>query len=103
LIHNAAKFSPEASKVEINVFQTETNVKVAIIDKGVGIPQEALPHLFERFYRAKNVTLAEIPGSGIGLFIVNSIVNELGGTIEVASESGKGTTFTVCLKRVNAE
>jgi signal transduction histidine kinase len=99
LINNAAKFSPEGSKVDVKISQTETHVNVAIIDKGVGIPQEALPHLFKRFYRAKNVTVAEIPGSGIGLYIVNSIVGELGGEILVESIANKGTTFTVCLRR----
>lgn len=100
LINNAAKFSPEGSQVEINISQTDTHVNVAIIDKGVGIPQEDVPHLFERFYRAKNVTVAEIPGSGIGLYIVNSIVQELGGQITVDSIPNNSTTFTVCLKRV---
>ena len=99
LINNAAKFSPEGSKVDVKISQTETHVKIAIIDKGVGIPQDALPHLFKRFYRAKNVTIAEIPGSGIGLYIVNSIVTELGGEILVESIANKGTTFTVCLRR----
>jgi PAS domain S-box-containing protein len=99
LINNAAKFSPENSAVEIHVSQTETYVQVAIVDKGVGIPQEAIPHLFKRFYRAKNVTVAEIPGSGIGLYIVNSIISELGGQILVESVPNKGTTFTVCLRR----
>jgi PAS domain S-box-containing protein len=98
LMNNAAKFSPEGSKVDVKISQTETHVKIAIIDKGVGIPQEALPHLFKRFYRAKNVTVAEIPGSGIGLYIVNSIVGELGGEILVESIANQGTTFTVCLK-----
>lgn len=99
LINNAAKFSPEGSQVDIKVSQTETHVNIAIIDKGVGIPEEAIPHLFKRFYRAKNVTVAEIPGSGIGLYIVNSIVGELGGEILVDSVANQGTTFTVCLKR----
>ena len=99
LINNAAKFSPENSTVEIKLSQTETHVNVAIIDKGLGIPQDDLPHLFKRFYRAKNVTVAEIPGSGIGLYIVNSIVSELGGAILVESIPNEGTTFTVCLRR----
>ena len=71
---------------------------ISITDHGFGIPSEAIPHLFERFYRAKNVTIAEIPGSGIGLYIVKSIVSELGGTIEVESELKKGTTFIVHLR-----
>jgi len=99
LINNAAKFSPENSEVEIKISQTETHVNIAIVDKGLGIPQEDLPHLFKRFYRAKNVTVAEIPGSGIGLYIVNSIVSELGGAIIVESIPNEGTTFTVCLRR----
>lgn len=103
LINNAAKFSPEGSRVDIHISQTDTHVNVAIIDKGVGIPQEAIPHLFKRFYRAKNVTVAEIPGSGIGLYIVNSIVKELGGEITVESVPNMGTTFTVCLKRAETQ
>jgi signal transduction histidine kinase len=99
LINNAAKFSPENSAVEVKLSQTETHLNVAIIDKGLGIPQEDLPHLFKRFYRAKNVTVAEIPGSGIGLYIVSSIVSELGGEIIVESIPNTGTTFTVCLRR----
>lgn len=99
LINNAAKFSPEGSKVEIKTFQNERYVNIVVVDKGVGIPKEDIPHLFKRFYRAKNVTVAEIPGSGIGLYIVNSIVTELGGKILVESIPDKGTTFTVCLKR----
>jgi len=103
LINNAAKFSPEGSEVEINVFQNEKYVNALVIDKGVGIPQEDIPHLFKRFYRAKNVTVAEIPGSGIGLYIVNSIVTELGGKILVESTPNVGTTFTVCLKRAETQ
>ncbi len=101
LINNAAKFSPEGSSVNIYVSHTEDSVSVDITDSGVGIPQEAIPHLFERFYRAKNVTIAEIPGSGIGLYIVKSIVDELGGSISVNSRTGKGTTFTVSLRRAD--
>jgi PAS domain S-box-containing protein len=100
LLNNAAKFSPEGSQVEIIISQDEEYLKTAIIDKGIGIPEEDLPHLFKRFFRAKNVTVAEIPGSGIGLYIVNSIITELGGKILVESTPNQGTTFTVCLKRV---
>jgi len=99
LLHNAAKFSPEGSVIQIDLSLTDSHVDVAIVDKGVGIPQEDIPHLFERFFRAKNVTIAEIPGSGIGLYIVHSIVKELGGEIIVDSVPEVGTTFTVRLKR----
>ena len=99
LINNAAKFSVEGGAVNVNVSQDENEVRIAIIDSGVGIPQDSIPYLFERFYRAKNVTIAEIPGSGIGLYIVKSIVDGLGGTIRVDTEINKGTTFTVSLQR----
>ncbi|MGZ9223925.1 MAG: ATP-binding protein [Anaerolineales bacterium] len=99
LINNAAKFSPEGSSVTINVTEAEDEVRVSISDQGLGIPPEAQQHLFERFYRARNVTIAEIPGSGIGLYIVKSIVEELGGKINVESELNKGTIFTVTLQR----
>jgi signal transduction histidine kinase len=99
LLNNAAKFSSEGGSVQINVSQNGTDVKVQIIDAGIGIPQEAISHLFERFYRAKNVTIAEIPGSGIGLYIVKSIVEELGGTILVESVMNKGTIISVTLKQ----
>ena len=98
LINNAAKFSPERSAIEINVQSEEEGVMVSISDHGLGIPPEALPHLFERFYRARNVTIAEIPGSGIGLYIVKTIVEELGGSIQVESVINQGTKFIVRLK-----
>lgn len=99
LINNAVKFSRQGGAVKIIVSENESEVLIEIVDSGVGIPQQAIPHLFERFYRAKNVTIAEIPGSGIGLYIVKSIVETLGGTIHVQSVIDQGTTFTVSLKR----
>ncbi len=98
LVNNAVKFSPEGGTVEVTAVVGEREVVVSITDHGLGIPSDALPHLFERFYRAKNVTVAEIPGSGVGLYIVKSIVDELGGRIEVKSELNQGTTFSVSLR-----
>ena len=98
LINNAIKFSPKGSAVEIDVKRTVDQTRISITDHGLGIPPEAMPHLFQRFYRAKNVTIAEIPGSGIGLYIVKSIIEALGGKINVESAQNKGTTFTVSLR-----
>ena len=97
LINNAVKFSPEGSNVRVIVSFSD-GVDVSIIDQGMGIAPDAMPHLFEKFYRARNVTVAEIPGSGIGLYIVKSIIEELGGTIDIKSELNKGTTFIVHLR-----
>ena len=100
LINNAAKFSKQGGMVNITVSPDEDHIHVYIRDDGVGIPEEAIPYLFQRFYRARNVTIAEIPGSGIGLYIVKSIVEELGGRIDVESLLDHGTTFIVSLKKV---
>jgi PAS domain S-box-containing protein len=100
LINNAIKFSPQGSSVEIGVQILEGQVEISISDQGIGIPSDAIPHLFQRFYRAKNVTIAEIPGSGIGLYIVKSVIEELGGNINVESVQGKGTTFAITFKSV---
>jgi signal transduction histidine kinase len=98
LINNAVKFSPEGKAVEVAMERGAGEIQVSVTDQGLGIPPEAVPHLFERFFRAKNVTVAEIPGSGVGLYIVKSIVDELGGRIEVRSELNQGTTFIVSLR-----
>jgi len=98
LINNATKFSPEGSEVRITVTRSDEYVSILIQDQGMGIAPEAVPHLFEKFYRAKNVTIAEIPGSGIGLYIVKSIIEELGGKIDVKSELNNGTAFIVHFK-----
>jgi len=98
LINNAVKFSPEGRAVNVTVNREAEYASITIADHGLGIPSDALPHLFERFYRAKNITIAEIPGSGIGLYIVKSIIDELSGTISVESEVNRGTTFTVKLR-----
>jgi len=103
LINNAVKFSPKGSTVEVSIKKTEDQTHISITDHGLGIPPESMSHLFERFYRAKNVTIAEIPGSGIGLYIVKSIVEALGGKISVESAQNKGTIFTVTLRNAEPE
>ncbi|MCA2001456.1 MAG: hypothetical protein LDL51_06300 [Chloroflexi bacterium] len=97
LINNAVKYSPEGAAVEVIAKTGGREARVMVVDHGMGIPPDDLPHLFERFFRARNVTVAEIPGSGVGLYIVKSIIDELGGRIEVKSELNRGTTFIVSL------
>jgi PAS domain S-box-containing protein len=102
LINNATKFSSDLSTVHVKVTANEEEVDIAVIDHGMGIPTRDLPHLFERFYRARNVTIAEIPGSGVGLYIVKSILEGIGGRIQLTESSGAGTTFVVTLRRAAA-
>ncbi len=97
LINNATKFSPEGSFVIVNISKESKKAHISISDQGLGIPQQDIPNLFEQFFRARNVTLAEIPGSGVGLYIVKSIIDELKGEIKVESEINKGTTFIITL------
>jgi len=98
LINNAIKYSPEGSSVKIRVALKENLMEVDIIDQGMGIPAHETSHLFERFFRARDVSIAEIPGSGVGLFIVKSILEGLGGSIKLTNSSSLGTTFTATLK-----
>lgn len=99
LLSNATKYSPTGGEVTITVRRVdEAGAPVAVVsvrDHGLGIPADALPHIFERFYRASNAS--DIPGVGIGLAGTQQIIGQHGGSIDVASEEGKGTTMTVRL------
>lgn len=97
LLHNAAKYSPNSMEISVQVAQSPNQATIAVSDHGIGIPRESLPHLFERFYRAPNAEAQRVSGLGIGLFIVREIVALHGGTINVESASGRGSTFTVSL------
>jgi two-component system phosphate regulon sensor histidine kinase PhoR len=101
LINNATKFSPEYSSIIVKIVQLDKDIHVAITDQGLGIPVEDMPRLFDKFFRGRNVTIAEIPGSGVGLYIVKNIIQQLGGSIKVSSVLNEGTTFTVILKSTN--
>jgi signal transduction histidine kinase/DNA-binding NarL/FixJ family response regulator len=96
LVSNAVKFTPENGRVSINVQRQNEELVIRISDTGIGIPKEALPKIFECFYRV-NQRDKEIQGTGLGLAIVHKIVMMHSGRIEVASEVGQGTTFTVFL------
>ena len=102
LLANAIKYSPEASLVRVALRACPDNVLLAVSDNGCGIEPAEQTHIFERFYRARKQE-ESVPGSGVGLSLVKEIVTQHGGTIEVASEPGKGSTFTVSLPRKVAE
>jgi PAS domain S-box-containing protein len=104
LLTNAIKYSPDGGAVTVRVTHHANEARLSVIDHGMGIPPEALPHLFERFYRVMGAA-GRIQGLGLGLYISQRIVEAHGGRIDVASELGHGTTFTVTLplQRVSAE
>lgn len=97
LFSNALKFTSEGGRVAVRVSKEQGFARLIVEDNGSGIPQEDLPYIFERFYRADKSRNRLTGGSGIGLTISRAIVNAHGGSIEVESTQGRGTKFTVIL------
>lgn len=95
LISNAIKFSPENKTIQVTTKVTDTLVFIEVRDQGIGIPAEEQEHMFERFFRAKNVT--NIQGTGLGLNIVAKYLETMNGKINFTSELNKGTTFTITI------
>lgn len=95
LLSNAVKYSASGTTISLHVTCQSTQVVLQLQDQGIGIPEADLEHLFESFYRAKNV--GKVAGTGLGLAIVKNAVELHSGSITVASEVGVGTTFTICL------
>jgi signal transduction histidine kinase len=100
LISNAIKYTPREGRVTVTVICTDEEVQIAVEDTGIGIPEEALGHIFEEFYRATNAREIEHEGTGLGLTIVKDIVTRFGGRIAVNSQPGAGSRFTVILPLV---
>jgi PAS domain S-box-containing protein len=96
LLTNALKYSPDRADVLVRVSHEANEARVSVIDHGVGISAEALPFLFDRFYRAAGAA-HQAQGLGLGLYISQRIIEAHGGRIDVESEVGKGSTFTVVL------
>jgi two-component system, OmpR family, sensor kinase len=96
LTENAIKFT-ETGTVWLSAATHDGQVRLTVRDSGRGIPADALPHIFERFYRADPARSRHVEGTGLGLAVVNNIVRVHGGTISVDSAEGAGTTFTVDL------
>jgi signal transduction histidine kinase len=95
LISNALKYSAPGNPVEIHLSAYQGHIQLVVQDRGIGIPPEDLQYLFDLFHRAHNV--GTTPGTGLGLAIVKKAVDLHGGTVEVQSEVGRGTQFTVTL------
>jgi len=95
LISNAIKFTPEGGRVDVRLLQRGPNVRIEVVDTGIGISPEEQGRLFERFFRATTATERHIPGTGLGLYIACAIAEAHGGGIEVESEPDRGTTFCV--------
>lgn len=98
LLDNAIKYSPEKSTISVIAKKRDGTVEIRVIDTGGGIPNEDLPHIFDRFYRAsKSRSKEQVSGYGLGLSIAKQIVESHGGSISAESKITKGTTLTVKL------
>jgi len=97
LISNAAKYSGESRWIGIRAWAADNSVWIAVEDRGIGIEQAELPHLFDAFYRAKAVRSAQIHGTGLGLNLARSFARDSGGDLSVESAPGEGSRFTVRL------
>jgi two-component system sensor histidine kinase VicK len=95
LIGNAIKFSHDGGHVHIWVSADDGNLQFSVEDNGIGIPEDAIPHLFTKFFRVQSPAVAELEGTGLGLALAREAVVAHGGDIEVQSTLGKGTRFTV--------
>jgi len=101
LVDNAIKFSPNGGSVEIRTRQDGTKVLVAVEDHGIGISPENLPRIFDRFYHLDRSGDELFDGIGLGLAITRQVIEQHHGSLDVTSEAGKGSTFTITLKRWN--
>jgi signal transduction histidine kinase len=97
IMTNAMKYTPEGGAILISCGVAGKNVWVKIADTGVGIPEDDLPHVFDRFYRVDKARSRESGGTGLGLSIAKEIIERHGGIITVTSEIGRGSAFTVSL------
>ncbi|WP_448258254.1 sensor histidine kinase [Microbacterium aurum] len=99
LVSNAVKYTPRAGTVDVAVNTEGTDAVVTITDTGIGIGADDLPRIFGDYFRAETAREAGLPGTGLGMGISRAIVEEHGGTLELTSEPGAGTTATVRLPR----
>ena len=98
ILDNAIKFSPDGGDVNVDVKRGNRELLIDIRDHGVGIPSEAVSHIFERFYHVEEVGGHLFRGIGLGLSIARQVIEQHGGKIDVVSELGKGSQFTIHLK-----
>ena len=96
---NAIKYTPDGGRISLRLQDLGDRAEVTVTDNGVGIPEEDIPHLFERFYRVEKARSSDKGGTGLGLAIAKEFAAAHGGDIRVSSIVGKGTTFTVTLPK----
>ena len=94
-MENAIKYTQEGGRIVVTLDRTTRNAILSVKDNGPGIPQDAIPHIFDRFFRVDKARSRETGGTGLGLSIVRQMVLLHGGTIRVESQEGNGSDFIV--------
>ena len=97
LLTNAVKYSPQRTEVRISACKDDSRIRIAVQDQGIGMEQKEVKKIFQKFYRTRRAEESGEAGTGIGLSIVQQIVEQHGGQIEVVSQPGKGSCFTLVL------
>jgi signal transduction histidine kinase len=97
VLGNAIKYTPEAGCIQVHIGQNDGQVLISVSDTGIGIPAEDLPKIGDEFFRAKNARRSEAAGTGLGLSIVKELMNNYGGSMDVDSVEGQGTTIRLLL------
>jgi len=97
LLSNAIKYTPEGGAVEVSIGKTAEGVSIAVKDNGYGIPEDAKDRIFTKLFRADNIKEKEPSGTGLGLYLLKSLVDKLGGKVWFESKEGEGSTFYVNL------
>ena len=109
LVSNALKYTPDGGTVTIKAQELPgdkegyVKIKTEVTDTGIGMSKDYIPIMFDSFSRERSTTIGKIGGTGLGMSIVKRLVDMMGGTIEVNSELGKGSSFTVILQHRLAE
>lgn len=103
LVENAIKFTPPEGHITVSAHKHDTQIIITIEDTGIGIPEALHNHIFERFFRGRQKGADHISGSGLGLSLVKTIVENHNGRIWLESQEGKGTTFYVAIPALNLE
>lgn len=93
LLSNSLKFTPEGGEVKVQVTYSDENIEIVVSDTGIGIPEDVLPQIFNRFYQADNTQTQREPGTGIGLTLSRELAELMGGSLTVQSQPGRGTSF----------
>jgi signal transduction histidine kinase len=97
IVGNAVKYSPDGATVDVAADRQGTAVQIRVVDRGLGIDNDDLPHVFKPFYRGRRAVDAQVRGSGVGLSVVRHVIDAHHGTIEIDSRAGEGTTVTIVL------